>query len=122
MLKALAVGIAVGFGITAAGTALAQPSVKPPPSNTPRLLLVDHKDKHGKHVGKRDDDDDKNEAREEDDNRSRRSSSRTSRGSANSSQGYYGYSPYYGAPRGYGYYDQPYYDYYSAPYYQSYGR
>ena len=39
MLKALAVGIAVGFGITAAGTALAQPSVKSPPSNTPRMLL-----------------------------------------------------------------------------------
>ncbi|HYU11041.1 MAG TPA: hypothetical protein VEK82_00590 [Stellaceae bacterium] len=121
MLKALAVGIAIGVGITGAEAALAQTARKPAPAEIPRLLLVDdkHKDKQGKHLNKRGDED---EDRDEDDNRGRRSSGRTSRGSANPSQGYYGYSPYSGAPRGYGYYDQPYYDYYPAPYYQGYGR
>jgi len=118
MLKTLAFGIAFGLGIIATGAALAQKPLKPVPADTPRLLLVDddehkHKNKHQKHFNKhRDEDDD-----EDDDNRSRRSSSRTS----SRSQGYYGSSPYYGAPRGYGYYDQPYYDYYGRPYYP-YGR
>jgi hypothetical protein len=121
MLKALAFGIVLGLGITATGAALAQKPLRLTPADTPRVLLVDdddkHKNKHNKHFNKHRDED---EDRDEDDNRSRRSSSRTSRSSSSSSQGSYGSSPYYGAPRGYGSYDQPYYGY-PAPYYP-YGR
>src|SRR3979490_1757953 len=106
MLKTLALGMAIGSGITGAGAALAQIPRKPAPADIPRLLLIDddhkHKNKHDKHFNRRGDDD---EDRDEDDNRSRRSSSRTSRGSSSSSQGYQGYygsSPYQGTQRGYG--------------------
>jgi len=129
MLKTLAFGIVLGLGITATGAALAQKPLRLAPADTPRLLLVDddehkHKNKHKKHFNKHRDED---EDRDEDDNRSRRSSRRTSRGSSSSSsswQGYYGSSPYYGPPRGYGgygYYDRPSYDY-PVPYYGGYGR